>query len=147
MAKKNLTVAKTFKKIAKLRNRDSELKKEMNVIGSITVRDKSISSLSTNRLVYELAMYRAMYKECTLIVSEGEYRDQIIKSALDVDIKSKLDSMQDHMVMGIERKQIRERIEKLEAYMDNLPQAEKQAYRLEQAAKNIDPRDLTEDTE
>lgn len=139
--RKNLTVAKTFKKIAKLREKNVKLTRTIDVLGNTSIRGKKLNSLDTNRIMYELATYRAMYKECVLLVPEGPYRDEILIEALDVDIKVKLTTMEDYVVVRTEHVENQKRLDKLNTYLSLLPDEEKKAYKLEKAANAIDPRD------
>lgn len=145
--KKKLTVAKTYKKISKLRKLRNEINDQLNGLGKMNVRGKNICNMDNNYILYNIAMFNAMIKEITNMFPEGDKRATLIAETVGENVEDQLQTMREYLRLDIKRQDVDDRLDKLQTYLDNIPDAEKKAYRLEQAAENIDERDLTEDEE
>lgn len=145
MAKKRLTVAKTFKKIANLRKLKEEIKQQMSAIGSTVVRGKSVSQMDNNYILYNIATFKTMLKEAADMFPEGDKRASLIADTVGEDVELQLQTMREYLRLRIKDQDVVDRLDKLENYLDNIPSEEKKAYRLEQAAEKVDERDLVED--
>lgn len=145
MAKKRLTVAKTFKKIDNLRKLKEEIKQQMSAIGSTVVRGKSVSQMDNNYILYNIATFKTMLKEAADMFPEGDKRASLIADTVGEDVELQLQTMREYLRLRIKDQDVVDRLDKLENYLDNIPSEEKKAYRLEQAAEKVDERDLVED--
>ena len=143
--KKRLSVEKTYNKISKLRKLQTEIEDQLKGLGKMMVRGKSLGSMDNNYVLYNIAMFKTMIKECNEMFPEGDKRAKLISDTVGEDVQDQLTSMREYLRLNIKKKDVRDRIERLEDYMDNIPKAEKDLYRLEKAVENVDERDLTEE--
>lgn len=147
MTQKRLSVAKTHKKIEKLRKQRNELNETIKTIGRNTeVRGKLLENMDLNYILYNITMFNLMLKEAENIFKpSSETYDALINESVGEDIKDTIKIMKDYITLSLRYDQLCARLEKLEIYMDHLPADEKKAFRLERAAENIDARDLVDD--
>jgi len=145
MAKKRLTVAKTHKRIAKLNKKCKSIIDDLSELRNLSVRGKKLADMDKNYILYNIAMFKTMIQECNDMYPEGPVRDQLISETVGKDIHEKMDKMRHYITLSYERDDLNERVYKLEDYVASLPRAERDAYKLEQTAENVDERDLGED--